>query len=93
MIFRKTNLTELRPRLTELLDWVVHREEVVIITRHGKEVAAIVNMTDFRRVWDERQDWHHGPVNPETGTRPGGGILRASDVAKGRFWKWWQYER
>lgn len=93
MLFLKTNMTQLRPRLTQLLDQVVHNDEAVIITRHGKEIAAIVNIPDFRRVWDAREDWRDGPKDPITGKRPGAGILRASDAAKGRFWKWWQYER
>ena len=86
-------MTQLRPQFTQLLDWVIHNDEAVIITRHGKEVAAIVNIPDFRRVWDAREDWRNGPVNPETGRRPGAGLLRTSDVMKGRFLKWWQYER
>ncbi len=93
MTTKRVNLTDLRPELTALLGRVQHSNEKVIITKHGKAVAALVSMTAYERVWDAEEEYLHGPRNPLTGRRPGASLLRMSDVLKGRGWCWWREEK
>ncbi len=86
---QRVNVTDLRPRLTELLARVEHGGDKVVVTRYGKSVAVLVSMEDFKRVWDAEEEHLLGPVNPETGRRRGG-VLRMSDALRGRGWYWWR---
>ncbi|KAJ56144.1 hypothetical protein ACMU_10335 [Actibacterium mucosum KCTC 23349] len=81
-------LTDLRPHLTTCLKRV-ERGEKLILRRHGKPVAALVNMADYARVWDAEEDALFGPIDPATGRRPGGVMkLSGTGVAEKlrQFW-------
>jgi prevent-host-death family protein len=67
----RINLSELRPRLTEMIGEVRYGGQKVIIWRHGRPVAALMSMDDFARVWDELDDEAMGPAAPVTRNRPG----------------------
>ncbi len=83
-MYLRVNTTQVRPRLTELLGRVEHGGEQVIIARHGKAVAVLVSMADWKRICDAEDEELYGPVNPETGRRRGG-LVRALGLVKGMF--------
>lgn len=63
--------SHLRARLTEALDTAIAERDFVIVTRHGRKVAAIVSMGQVERIWEDENLDLFGPLNPETG-RPMG---------------------
>ncbi|WP_417271043.1 type II toxin-antitoxin system Phd/YefM family antitoxin [Celeribacter sp.] len=73
MAYIGIKLSQLRPRLTTLLERVTQGDHV-IIRRHGRAVAAIVPMVDLERIWDHQDEEENGPRNPRTGRRPGRSI-------------------
>lgn len=81
----RVNVTDLRPRLTALLGAVEHGGKKVVIAKHGKPVAVLVSMKDFRRVWSAEDEALYGPINPETGRRRGG-LMTLKDYVLGRRW-------
>jgi prevent-host-death family protein len=42
-------LTKAKARLSGLVDRLIHRKEQIVITRHGKPVAALVPYEDWER--------------------------------------------
>ncbi|WP_176438425.1 type II toxin-antitoxin system Phd/YefM family antitoxin [Actibacterium lipolyticum] len=83
---KRVNVTDLRPRLTGLLGVVEHGQERVIVMKHGRQVAAIVSMKDYARVWDAEEEELYGPINPETGRRRGA-LLTMADMLTGKRWR------
>ena len=47
--------THARDQLPRLIHWVQHPRHVVILTRHGKDVAALVSMAEMKII-DRQQD-------------------------------------
>ncbi|WP_417249343.1 type II toxin-antitoxin system Phd/YefM family antitoxin [Celeribacter sp.] len=66
------NLTDLRSRLTEVLDRVQTGDHA-IVRRYGRAVAAIVPMEDLERIWEHIDDEKLGP-RQASGRRPGRSI-------------------
>lgn len=48
-------LQEAKQRLSELLR-AVESEGPQVITRHGREIAVVVDLDDFRRLGDDRRE-------------------------------------
>lgn len=71
-------LTQLRSRLTEALEATVQRENRVIITRHGKQIAALVTMDELDLIWRDEDYTLYGPINPATGHRHGAAWVKAT---------------
>ncbi len=71
-------MTELRSRLTEALDATVQRENRVIITRHGKQIAALVTMDELDLIWRDEDYELYGPIDPATGHRHGAAWVKAT---------------
>lgn len=71
-------LTQLRSRLTEALEATVQHENRVIITRHGKQIAALVTMDELDLIWRDEDYTLYGPINPETGRRHGAAWVKAT---------------
>jgi prevent-host-death family protein len=56
---REESVTDARKKLADLVNQVVYRGERIVLTRHGKVVAAIVSAEDFEllsRLLSERID-------------------------------------
>ena len=85
----RIQVTDVRPRLTELLGRVENGSEKLLLTRYGKPVAALVSMADFDRVWEAEEVELSGPRDPETGRRAAP-LLRISSALEGRGWNWWR---
>lgn len=47
--------SEARKSLPELIDWVNRPEGRVILTRHGRRVAALVSLPDLERILSETE--------------------------------------
>ena len=45
---------------------------MIVLTRHGKDLAAIVSIAEVRRIWDLQEEAWEGPKNPLTRRRGGG---------------------
>jgi prevent-host-death family protein len=68
---REESVTDARKKLADLVNQVVYRGERIVLTRHGKVVAAIVSAEDFEllnRLLAERIDLTQaGPAAPAPG--------------------------
>ncbi|MEM1102149.1 MAG: hypothetical protein AAGH73_11560 [Pseudomonadota bacterium] len=53
MITRTT--TQARKMLPALLDWVQRPNGLVLLTRHGRSVGALVSIYDLQRIWSEEE--------------------------------------
>ncbi|MBM9595545.1 type II toxin-antitoxin system Phd/YefM family antitoxin [Roseitranquillus sediminis] len=67
----RVSVTHLRPELTRWIDHVRRSEEYVVLTSHGREVAALVSMQTLSVIWEGQDERRIGPINPATG-RPFG---------------------
>ena len=60
----KLTLSQARRRLSELCTLTQDPRAVIVLTRYGKPVAALVSMEEARRIWEldntERSGWRHG---------------------------------
>lgn len=75
-IILSVDMKNIRARLSTLLGKVEYAGTKVIIHRHGKQVAALVCMSDFNQVWDAEDEKLYGPRDPETGRRKGGAWVK-----------------
>lgn len=78
-MFLRVNLTEVRPRLSEIMGRAEHGNTKVMILRNGKPVAALVSMKDFWRVWEAETDEIRGPKDPVTGRRKNPVVITVAD--------------
>ncbi len=46
----EVNVGEARARLTELMNRAAFRDERIVLTVHGRRVAALIGMKDFERL-------------------------------------------
>jgi prevent-host-death family protein len=51
---RAVPATEMKNRFGDYLGEVVHRQEALIIEKHGKPVAVMVSVEEWRRLQDEK---------------------------------------
>jgi len=49
-------VTQARAELADLINRVVYGGERVVVTRHGKPIAALVSAADLRRLEEKRDD-------------------------------------
>lgn len=98
----QVTVTDLRPHLTRCLGHVEFGDGHVKITRHGKLVGVIVPPMEWKRMFEAMEDETSGEVNPDTGRRPGAGLIRSwmpTDIFRveklkkpppeGRARNWW----
>jgi antitoxin (DNA-binding transcriptional repressor) of toxin-antitoxin stability system len=72
MYMPKVSVTRLRPELARWIDHVRRSPtEVVVLTAHGREVAALVSLEALRLIWNAQDERRVGPINPASG-RPFG---------------------
>ncbi|MEM9550640.1 MAG: type II toxin-antitoxin system Phd/YefM family antitoxin, partial [Pseudomonadota bacterium] len=81
----RLTVSDARSQLGHLVTRVQDPRTEVILTRHGKPVAALVSITEVRRIWDLQDTERNGWWWPLYRIRRGGGILRTSwDLVPGR---------
>lgn len=61
MDYMMIKTTDLRPRLTELMDRVESGDAQVIVKRYGRARVAIVRFEDLFRIWELETDEQLGP--------------------------------
>ena len=81
-------MTRLRPQLSEVVELVSRRGVKFLLTHHGRQVAAMVSIADFWRIWEDEELDLMGPKNPETGTRPGMGWVQETGWRRGMQVDW-----
>jgi prevent-host-death family protein len=57
MTFSQVNTIEAKEQFTDLINRVAHNKERIILTRRGKEIAAIIPLDDLKLLL-ESQDKH-----------------------------------
>lgn len=67
----RVTVSEARLRLGQLCAQAQDPREVIVLTRHGRDLAAIVSMAEVKRIWSAQDDSWFGRRNPLTGKRAG----------------------
>ncbi len=70
-LLNRVSMTKLRPHLREVIEAIHAHNSKFLITHHGHQVAAIVSIQDFWRIWEDEDLDLLGPKHPQTGKRPG----------------------
>ena len=71
MVRQVVTATRFRPELHRWIRHVQHPEGFVVITTHGREVAALISVDNLNLLFDQWDEHRIGPINPATG-RPFG---------------------
>jgi len=79
----RITVSEARARLGQLCAEAQDPRRTIVLTRHGRELAAIVSIEEVRRIWALQDDAWFGRRNPLTGRRRGGGLAMRSDLTVG----------
>lgn len=87
-LLERVSMTQLRPHLREVVAVAGTHGTRFLITHHGRQVAALVPVADFWRIWEDEELELYGPKNPETGRRPGGQWVAATGWKKGMAVRW-----
>jgi prevent-host-death family protein len=84
------SIAELRARLGDLVSRVSYKHDRVVITKHGKPVAALISASDMEK-FEELEDWNDiqavrdGLEDVKTnGTVPLEAVVREFGLRKGR---------
>lgn len=67
----RVTVSDARARLGQLCAEAQDPREVIVLTRHGRDLAAIVSMGEVKRIWKAQDDSWFGRKNPLTGKRTG----------------------
>lgn len=61
---RRISVSAVRERIGDVLSHVAHRRERIVLTRHGREIGAIVPMEDLERLHALEAEQDEGPLTP-----------------------------
>ena len=82
-------VTDARCQLGHLVTRAQDPWQRIILTHHGRPVAALMSMEEAERIWQLQNDRLYGPRNPLTGVRWGQGKARDMVFGKnGRLVTW-----
>lgn len=79
----RLTVSEARARLGQLCAQAQDPRDVIVLTRHGHDIAAIVSMTEVKRIWKAQDDAWLGRRNPLTGKRPGQAVQLTAGLVAG----------
>ena len=68
---RQIAITECRRHLGSIVRKVEHGDGPQVIVAHGKPRAALISMEQLRMLWMAEDELHQGPIDFNTGRRPG----------------------
>lgn len=68
----RITISEARARLGQLCARAQDPRQVIVLTRHGRALAAIVSIDEVQRIWRLQEDAWFGRRNPLTGRRRSG---------------------
>ncbi|WP_050929334.1 type II toxin-antitoxin system Phd/YefM family antitoxin [Aestuariivita boseongensis] len=77
------SVSDARARLGQLVTLVQDPRLPIVLTRHGKPVAALVSMEEVKRIWELQDDEWFGARSPLTGRRRGGGLYLSRGLVMG----------
>jgi prevent-host-death family protein len=67
----RLTVSQARARLGQLCAQAQDPRDVIVLTRHGRDIAAIVSIAEVKRIWKAQDDSWLGRKNPLTGKRSG----------------------
>ncbi len=79
----RMTVSEARLRLGQICAQAQDPREVIVLTRHGRDLAAIVSMAEVKRIWKLQDDVWLGRRNPLTGKRRGRTMLVSGGLVPG----------
>lgn len=79
----KLTVSQARSQLGQLVTHAQDPRSVIVLMRHGKPIAALVSMTEVRRIWSAQDDAWVGRPNPLTGRRMGPTLKVSGDLVMG----------
>ncbi len=65
----RCSISQARTRLGELVTRAQDPRQVIVLTRHGKPLAALVSISEAERIWDLQDDDTLGRKHPLSGLR------------------------
>ncbi|WP_193746449.1 type II toxin-antitoxin system Phd/YefM family antitoxin [Ruegeria sp. ANG-R] len=65
----RCTISQARTQLGELVTLTQDPRAVIVLTRYGKPLAALVSMTEAERIWDLQDDELVGHKHPLSGLR------------------------
>lgn len=77
-------VTQARAELADLINRVVYGGERVVVTRHGKPLAALVPAADLERLEEQEIAVDDGVISTVSGLRPAG-TADSADRERRRF--------
>ncbi|MCT8159163.1 type II toxin-antitoxin system Phd/YefM family antitoxin [Pseudoruegeria sp. SHC-113] len=77
-------LSQARDRLGHLVARAQDPREVIVLTRHGKPLAALVSIPEARRIWDLADTEALGHRPPLSGRRAGRALSLPPGLVEGR---------
>ncbi len=79
----RVTISEARNRLGQLCAQAQDPREVIVLTRHGRDLVAVVSMEEVARIWKLQDDQWFGRRNPLTGKRRGQSMRLAAGLVPG----------
>ena len=79
----RLTISEARVRLGQICAASQDPREVIVLTRHGRDLAAIVSMAEVKRIWSLQDDQWLGRRNPLTGRRRGQSMVLSTGLVPG----------
>jgi len=79
----KLTISEARARLGQICATAQDPREVIVLTRHGRDLAAIVSIAELKRIWSAQDESWLGRRNPLTGKRPGQAVVLGAGLVAG----------
>lgn len=79
----RLTVSEARARLGQICAQAQDPREAIVLTRHGRDIAAVVSMAELARIWKLQDDDWFGRRNPLTGRRRGGAVVLGAGLVAG----------
>lgn len=71
----RMTISEARAHLGHLCTRAQDPRQIIMLTRHGKPIAALVSIPEVQRIWDLSEAQTHGARHPLTGKRGRSGLM------------------
>lgn len=80
----RLTVSEARACLGQLCTRAQDPREVIVLTRHGRDVAGLVSIPELERIWRLQDAEWGGPRSPLTGRRRGRSLILGAGLTIGR---------
>lgn len=79
----RLTVSQARARLGQLCAQAQDPRDVIVLTRHGRDIAAIVSIAEVKRIWKSQDESWFGRRNPLTGKRAGHAMRLTAGLVAG----------